>query len=256
MAKPRVGIFGLTGCAGDQLQIINCEDELLAVVSAVDLKSFVMAQTGNDESEFDISFVEGSVVTEEDEARLKEIRNKSGLLIAIGTCACWGGVQAAANDAERKELYEAVYGTPDDLYAVLPKVKALNEVVQVDWYISGCPIEKDQFLSSVVSLLHGDLPIPVAYPVCYECKRKENPCRLVEKGELCMGSLTIGGCGGRCPSHNTPCKGCRGPVEEANIASEYEILLEKGYSRDDLVRAFRTFGWFGAVPEMKAGDSK
>jgi len=94
MDKPSVGIYGLTGCAGDQLALLNCENELLDITGAVNLKFFPMAMTGNDEdSPLDIVFVEGSVVQPEDEQMLRKLRDRADLLIALGTCAVWGGVR-------------------------------------------------------------------------------------------------------------------------------------------------------------------
>ncbi len=240
MAKPKIGIYGLTGCAGDQLTILNCEDELLAIVSAVDLKSFVMAQTGNEECKLDIAFVEGAVTQEKDLEDLKEIRARSGLLIAIGTCAVWGGVAAMHNEIDREVLKEKVYGEKGEFLKSLP-VKPLNNYAKVDFNITGCPIEKEQFLKSVSSLLHGDLPILPAFAVCTSCKMHEYECVLVTRGELCLGPVTLAGCEARCPGLNIPCNGCRGPVNDANIASEMSLLKEKGYTISDIENKLRTF---------------
>jgi UDP:flavonoid glycosyltransferase YjiC (YdhE family) len=86
-------IYGLTGCAGDQLVILNCEDELLDIAGALDIRSFPMAMSGGDDKcPLDIVFVNGSVVQPQDEQVLKSLRRRSKLLVAIGTCAVWGGV--------------------------------------------------------------------------------------------------------------------------------------------------------------------
>jgi len=254
--RPRIGIFGLTSCAGDQLAIINCEDELLDILSVVDIKSFVMAQSRNEGQKLDVAFVEGSVVTREDEERLKQIRKESGLLVAIGTCAVWGGIPASRNDLDRKELYQKVYQKEENLYDCRPRVSPLSEIVKVDFAIAGCPIEKEQIISSVASLVHGDLPLLPSYAVCFECKLRENVCLLKEKDQLCCGPVTLGGCEARCPSHFVPCKGCRGPVQEANIASEFEILGEKGYSPADVARMLTTFAYSSEVIAHREGGKR
>ncbi|MEM3012941.1 MAG: hypothetical protein QW084_06225, partial [Candidatus Hadarchaeales archaeon] len=87
--KPRVGIFGFTGCAGDQLMILNLEDELLDLVGALDLKSFTMASSAVEDSEYDVAFVEGSITTPKQKQKLEEIRKKAKLLVALGDCAAW-----------------------------------------------------------------------------------------------------------------------------------------------------------------------
>lgn len=241
MGKPRVGIFGFTGCAGDQLVILNCEDELLQLAGALDIRSFHMAMSDNDEDcDLDVAFVEGSIVQPEEEEMLKRIRARAKLLVAIGTCATWGGVQAMKNDVPRDRLKSQVYGPKGKYFDVWPS-QPLNKFVSVDYAISGCPIEKHQFLQAVLSLIHGDIPLLPDYAVCVECKMKENGCLLLERGELCLGPITVGGCDARCPSYGRPCIGCRGPVDEANVASEIEILNERGFTSHDIQARLRTF---------------
>ena len=108
--RPRVGIFGLTGCAGDQLQILNCEDDLLWLAGQLDIIDWVMAKSENDHrSRLDIGFVEGVVATERDLETLKQVRARSAFLVAIGTCAVWGGLPAMRNDLPRETLKREVY---------------------------------------------------------------------------------------------------------------------------------------------------
>jgi sulfhydrogenase subunit delta len=241
MGKPSVGIYGLTGCAGDQLAILNCEDELLDIAGALDIKFFPMAMTGNDEScPLDIVFVEGAVVQPEDEHMLRKLRDRATLLVAIGTCAVWGGVQAMNNDISREELKRRVYGPAGRAFETMA-AQPLSHFVKVDLSISGCPIEKEQLLQAVAALLHGDVPRLPTYSVCAECKMAEHSCVLIERGELCLGPITVAGCNARCPGHNRPCIGCRGPVEEANVSSEIQVLKEKGFTWVDIQNRLRTF---------------
>jgi len=241
MSKPKVGIYGLTGCAGDQLVILNCEDELLDIVGALDIRSFSMATSeSNDECSWDVVFVEGTVVQPRDEEILQNLRNRAKLLIAFGTCAVWGGVPAMKNKFSRAEAKEMVYGPSGDLFkTTVPQ--PLSNFVKVDFSISGCPIEKEQLLQAVASLLHGDLPRLPNYAVCTECKMAENPCLLLDKSQLCLGPITVAGCNARCPTHGQPCRGCRGPVEQANVSSEIEVLKEKGFTWIDIENRLRTF---------------
>jgi coenzyme F420-reducing hydrogenase gamma subunit len=241
MDKPRVGIYGLTGCAGDQLVILNCEDELLDIAGSLDIKFFPMATSANDEEcRLDIAFVEGAVVQPEDEEMLRKLRDRAGLLVAIGTCAVWGGVQAMKNEISRDELKQQVYG-PDGKVFETTAAQPLSHFVKVDMAVSGCPIEKEQLHQTLAALLHGDLPRLPNYAVCAECKMRENPCVLIENGLLCLGPITVAGCNASCPSHNRPCIGCRGPVGEANVSSEIRILREKGFTWVDIQNRLRAF---------------
>jgi coenzyme F420-reducing hydrogenase gamma subunit len=241
MSAPTVGIFGLTGCAGDQLVILNAEDELLDIVRLLDVKDFLMASSENDtEAKLDIALVEGAVVSARDEATLRRIRERAGVLVAIGTCAVWGGVPTLDRGADRPRLLEAVYGRGGRDFDTLP-ARALHEVVKVDLSITGCPIEKHELLSAVASLLNGDLPLGLTTPVCAECKMRENNCLLVEGSLPCLGHLTAGGCRARCPSAGIPCVGCRGPSVDANLESALAMFEEKGIARDAIVKKLTTF---------------
>ena len=241
MSKPTVGIFGLTGCAGDQLVILNCEDQLLDILGALDIRDFLMASSENDtECELDIAFVDGAVMSQRNEKDLKRIRERCGLLVAIGTCAVWGGIAAMDRNLDQKKLIQDIYGKMGKKLDITA-ARALHEVVKVDFNISGCPIEKEQVLNAISNLLNGDLPISPEYAVCTECKIREYNCLLIEKGELCLGPITVAGCDARCPELGIPCVGCRGPVDDANVESALALFQEKGFSQEDIVRKLRTF---------------
>ncbi|RKZ16977.1 NADH:ubiquinone oxidoreductase [bacterium] len=251
--KPKVGFYGLTGCAGDLLNIINCEDELVELFDIFEIKSFVMASSAKDESvHLDIAFVEGSVSTEKDLEDLKEIRKKSNMLVAIGHCAAFGGVQAMhLGDGKWKERYKKVYGGEKAVTLTKPmEPKPLSAYVKVDYVIPGCPISKEQFLHAAGRLLLGTVPNLYTFAVCAECKWKENECLLM-KGLPCLGPLTRGGCGAICPSFGVPCIGCWGPVDEENISSEFKLLLEKGYDKEEIIRRFRIFGGSERAKKLK-----
>src|SRR5512142_2386334 len=170
MSKPTVGIFGLTGCAGDQLLILNCEDQLLDVVHLLDIREFVMASSYRDElAKLDVALVEGAVVTDRDEAKLREIRSRAKLLIAIGACAATGGIPGMAPERDRKVLFREVYGDAVDGFELKPeRGRPLSDFVKVDGVIPGCPIEKHEFMEAIASLLQGNMPRLKEYPVCTE----------------------------------------------------------------------------------------
>ena len=239
--RPTVGIFGLTGCAGDQLAILNCEDELLRFVELIDIRDFLMASSERDPFvTLDIALVEGAVLTRRDEETLRRIRRRSGTLVAIGTCAVWGGFATMGDGMDWREGMRDVYGPVGDGFDALAP-RALHEVVDVDFSISGCPIEKDQFFAAMADLLNGNTPIGVPYAVCAECRMRECNCLLVERGLPCLGPLTQAGCHARCPSLGIPCIGCRGPADDANVAAGMDLLIAKGLAPDDVARRLRTF---------------
>jgi sulfhydrogenase subunit delta len=86
--------------------------------------------------------------------------------------------------------------------------------------------------------------------VCAECRWKENDCLLL-KGIMCVGPLTASGCGAVCPSHGLPCLGCWGPVDEANVSSEFNLLKEKGFSIEAIKNRFRIHTGSGMMKPLK-----
>jgi sulfhydrogenase subunit delta len=249
MSKPTVGIFGLTGCAGDQLVLLNCEEQLLNMVALLDIRDFLMAASDNDtECSLDLALVEGAVMTRRDEEALRRIRARSRILVALGTCAVWGGIAATnGNGNQRAAWLEEVYGPLGATYDSLP-ARALREVVHVDYQITGCPIEKEELLSAVANLLNGDAPLLPQYAVCVECKFRESQCLLTDRGQVCCGPLTVAGCNARCPALRIPCVGCRGPAADANFASATALFAQQGISLENVARKLRTFAPHGVRP--------
>ena len=243
MSKPKLGIFSLTGCGGDQLQILNMEDQLLDLVSRFDIIDFQEGSSRKVEGPIDISFIEGTVSTEHDLGKLKEIRERSKIVIALGNCAIEGCIQVMRNgETSLKERLKDVYGVDEGFFDAKLS-KPITEYIDVEFSIPGCPIEKEETLRGITSLLHGDAPPYYSYPVCVECKLNEYPCVITEYGMPCLGPVIRAGCDARCPGLGLDCIGCRGPVEGAeNFAAEYQMLLDRGYSKKDILNRLRVFG--------------
>jgi sulfhydrogenase subunit delta len=239
--KPKVGIYGFTGCAGDQLLIIHTENEILNLFNSVELRSFVMASSNPIEEELDIAFIEGSISTEEDRDHILKIRKRTKILVAIGNCAVNGGPQAMCiGDGRFKERLKKVYG--DATFLTDPiEAKPVDAFVEVDFYLPGCPIDGPQTFALISRLIHGVIPEPYPHPVCHACKLNENRCLLLDK-IACFGPLTAGGCGSACPNHNLPCVGCWGPNEDGNFDYHLEFLESFGKAREELLRLIRGYG--------------
>jgi len=241
--KPKVAFFDFAGCEGDELQIANLEEELLSLLGHVEVVSFreVMKEHSND---YDIAFIEGSCTRLADEDRLKEIRKNAKIVVAIGACATIGGINSLKNYKDPDEVGRIVYGDKAklfDTYAARP----IDAVIPVDVYVHGCPINKEEFLHVVKSLLMGKKPDIPNYPVCVECKKNENVCAF-ERGEFCVGTVTRAGCNSCCVNEGTICWGCRGLVDNPNENSHKEVLLKYGLTVDETINKFRLyFAWQG-----------
>ncbi len=239
--KPKIGVYGFTGCAGDQLLIIHTEDQILNLFNAVDIKSFVMASSNPIEEDLDVAFIEGSISTEEERGHIKEIRKRAQVVVAMGNCAIAGGPQAMfAKDGSFAKRLKQVYG---DVKFITDPVEAtpIDQVITVDYYLPGCPIGQSQTMALIGRLIHGAEPEDITTPVCLECKLNENRCLLLDK-EFCLGPVTMGGCGSACPNHGLPCVGCWGPNRDGNFTELFNLLGSFGISHDDILRRIRNFG--------------
>jgi len=241
--KPTLGIYGFTGCAGCQLALLDCEDQLVDLFKAADIKVFYEATSNNDDNaEVDIALVEGSINTDKQKEELFHIRRKAKTLVAFGSCASYGCVQAMAyGDGKWEERFKKVYGDVEFTVGKAFEAQPIHKFVKVDATIPGCSPGTHQMLTAITKLLNGNLPVYTNAPVCLECKLHENEC-LLKKGILCLGPLTQGGCTAPCILHNTPCVGCWGVIEEANHSAEIELLIKNGYKIEDIIRKFRIFG--------------
>jgi sulfhydrogenase subunit delta len=247
-AKPKVAFFDFACCEGCQLQIANLEEEVVQLAELVNVVEFREILTGN-ATEYDIAFVEGSITRKADEERLKDIRSRSKLVVAYGQCAVTGGINKLKNnwssmDEVKKQVYGDNYSMPHlDTYPT----KGIDEIVKVDLYIPGCPINREEFLRIVKELLLGKMPKLPNYPVCVECKLKENVC-LFDYGIICLGPLARAGCGAICPSNGVPCDSCRGTVDEPNKNAMHEILKKYNFTVEEIKN---TLNIFGVDPEVK-----
>jgi sulfhydrogenase subunit delta len=234
MTKPRVAVFDFADCEGCELQIANLEEELLDLLSIVDVVSFreVMKEHSDD---YDIAIIEGSIMRPQDEERLKTIRTHAKILVALGACAATGCVNTLRNQWTPEEVKKEVYGDAklnETLFNVGP-ARALNEVVPVDVYIHGCPIDREEFKAIITSLALGKKPEIPTYPVCVECKKNENICQF-ELGSFCLGPITRAGCNARCPTNNSPCDGCRGILKKPETQCVQELVTRYDLTYEEL----------------------
>ena len=226
MKKLRVAFFDFSCCEGCQLQIADLEEEILDLIEIVDIVSFREIMKEHSDN-YDVAIIEGSIMRPMDEKRLKKIRENAGTLIALGACATIGGVNKIRNQWTPEEVKKEVYGEdvvlkPNDFFDVFP-TKAVEEVVKVDHYIHGCPINREEFKKVITSISMGKKPEIPTYPVCVECKKNENIC-LFEQGEFCLGPITRAGCNAICPTNGRPCEGCRGLLKKPEVDCVSDIL--------------------------------
>ncbi|MDR7418639.1 MAG: oxidoreductase [Armatimonadota bacterium] len=241
--RPSLAVFKFSSCDGCQLSLLDCEDELLAVAGAVDIAYFVEARSRMEAGPYDVALVEGSVTTADEVERIKEIRQQARFLVAIGACATAGGIQALRNWASVAEYTRAVYATPEYVHT-LEQSRPISDVVLVDFELRGCPINKEQLVDLITSVLIGRKPQVPAHSVCVECKRRGAVCVMAAQGVPCLGPVTQAGCGAICPAFGRGCYGCFGPMMTPNAAALGQQMIALGQTPRDVVRAFRSFNGY------------
>jgi len=236
--RPKIGVFDFTGCEGCELQILNLEDEILDLLKLVEPVNWreAMSERGDD---YQIALVEGAITTPHEIERLKSIREKAQILVALGACAHLGGINCLKNHFDQADVVRQVYGEGARYFETIP-ARPLSAVVKVDYAIPGCPIDKREFLEVIKALLIGKRPPLPSYAVCVECKLADNPC-VFDQGMTCLGPVTRAGCGAICPSYGNRCEGCRGLVEEPNLNGYRAVLTERGLTTEDVLAQFRLF---------------
>ncbi len=238
--KPSLAVWKFASCDGCQLTLLDCEDELLDVAEHLDIAYFLEASSMTVAGPYDLSLVEGSITTEADIERIKDVRSQSRALVTIGACATAGGIQALRNFGDVEELLRIVYATPSFL-STLPTSTPISGHVEVDFELRGCPIDRAQLLEVISAYLAGRKPVIPSHSVCVECKQKGNPCVMVAHGTPCIGPVTHAGCGALCPTFSRGCYGCFGPAETANTTAMAQALTDMGMASDEVDRLFHTF---------------
>lgn len=265
MEKLKFGFYWAASCGGCEVAVLDIDEKILDVLKIADVVFWPVAMDvkykdveAMPDGFMDVCFFNGAVRTEEQEHMAGLLRRKAKTLIAFGSCAHMGGIPGLANVADRREVFERAYlQSPSTVnpskvvpatkvkaeegILTLPEfydtVKALDQVVDVDYYIPGCPPHPNLIVGAVQAVAGGNLPPKGAIlapekSVCDECPRvreeKKIPAIrriidfepdpekcLLEQGIVCMGPATRGGCEARCIKANMPCTGCGGPCPEA-----------------------------------------
>lgn len=240
--KPVLGIVSFSCDQGCQFAVLFI-DNIFEIFKKYDVQYFHLLKEKNREVPFDIVFVEGAITTKRQIEKLKIIRNKSKFLVALGACACHGGVPAMRNFIESRELKKYVYNQQTFKDSV--PASSIDEYVKVDYYLYGCPIIQDEFVAFLDFFLEGKIPEQFEGPVCLECPRRGKPDCFLRQKVPCLGALTRGGCDAICPKANFECMLCRGPLPKANFTAEIKLFESWGLSQEviwDRINMFKIVG--------------
>ncbi len=268
--KPKFAMYWAASCGGCEIAVLNIGEKILDVDATFEVVFWPVAMDAKyadveamEDGEILLTLFNGGIRNDENEHIARLLRKKSKILVAFGSCANEGCIPGLANFSSQREIYDTVYETvttenPYDirpvpffrvqegdliLPAFYPDLRTLDQVVDVDYYIPGCPPESHQIaavIDAVLAALRGEAELPPKgsvigagnSTVCDECSRKRNvksikhfyriqevehidpDLCLLEQGILCNGPATRSGCLSRCPAVNAPCVGCYGPAPD------------------------------------------
>jgi F420-non-reducing hydrogenase small subunit len=265
MSKPKIGFYWCASCGGCEEAVVDLAEGILDVVAAVDVVFWPVAldfkRTDVEamaDGEMAVCFINGAVRSSEQLEMAELLRRKSKLVVAFGSCAQLGGIPGLANTFNRTAMMEAVYfespsvsnqdkrlpmerTSVEEGTLTLPvlwdTVKTLDQVIDVNYYLPGCPPPVALIQDAVRAILQDALPpkgsvLAPDIALCDECTRRATKpdnltlreikrpfeivadpetCLLVQ-GLLCLGPVTRKGCGAACVQANMPCTGCMGPT--------------------------------------------
>jgi F420-non-reducing hydrogenase small subunit len=266
--KPKFAMYWAASCGGCEIAVLNIHEKILDVDANFEVVFWPVAMDAKykdveampDQSIL-LTLFNGAIRNDENAHIAKLLRQKSKILVAFGSCANEGCMPALANLSSVQEVIDTAFSTlttdnpqnfrPQPTYTapegeihiptLYPIVRTLDQVVDVDYYIPGCPPESHQIaavIDLVVKVLHGEAQLPPPgsvigagnSTVCDECARKRDvktikefkriqhvaldpEICILEQGVLCSGPATRSGCNAICPAAGSPCIGCYGPAE-------------------------------------------
>jgi NAD-reducing hydrogenase small subunit len=167
MTKARVASLWLDGCSGCHMSFLDLDERLVEIAGKIVLLYSPVVDPKVFPDNVDLTLVEGAVANEEDIEKIKMVRSKTKLLVALGDCAVTGNVPAMRNNFLLADVLNRGYvenvtmnpGAPTQVIPMLePKVVPLHEVVPVDLFIPGCPPSADLIYFVLSEVLAGRIP--------------------------------------------------------------------------------------------------
>lgn len=237
MAKLKLALYWASSCGGCDVAVLDTNEKILDIAAIADIVLWPVAVDfkyhhieAMPDKAIDVCLFNGAIRSSEHEKIAKLLRAKSKVVVAFGSCACFGGIPALANLSNRAEIFQRVYveapsnenpnrtvpqtaTTVDGHHLELPEnfdtVMTLEQVVPVEYFIPGCPPTVDLILKVVSALANNNLPQPGAViasdkSLCEECPRKKEekkitkvwrPHQIVPEPEKCLLDQGIICCG-------------------------------------------------------------
>ncbi len=251
--KVRLNTEWLCDCGGCHVALVDLHEKILTVLESIEILKCPVLTDQKGYPEAEIGIVTGSVRTEHDRQAALEMRKSCKTIIAFGTCAVYGGLHGAGLAHSREEIMDHVYKNnpttktdfiPDNSISGLEKmVIPVDEVIDVDLYLPGCPPHAHFIFESLTALISGPKKTRSNETVCGGCNRvmkktdvatiqdssavvADDDVCFLSQGHICLGSVTLDRCLAPCPNHGISCSGCAGPSMQVLTEPTRDIRTE------------------------------
>lgn len=251
--KVKVNIEWLSDCGGCHVGIVDLHEKIIDVLGAIELQRCPVLTDEKGYPKADLGIVSGAIRNEHDRHAALAMRKSCDKIISFGTCAVYGGIPGAGMVHSRAEILDCVYGhnkttvttaAPSSVVSPLEKlVTPLDEVIDVDLYLPGCPPHATFIFDALIALVQGRTPVANDEAVCGRCRREmvktavphiqksyegkpdEKQC-LLSQGYVCLGSVTLDRCLAPCPRNGVACTGCAGPTRQILTEPNRDLRTE------------------------------
>ncbi len=266
--KLKLAVYWGAACGGCCVSVLDVHEALFTVLEHAEFVFWPIALDfkyadveAMPDKHIDVTLFNGAVRNSENEHIAKLLRKKTKILVAYGSCSHLGGIPGLANFSNKEDILRRVYDECESTINkekirpltenIMPEgklelpvfyndVRPLDKVVDVDYYLPGCPPQTERLVEVFLAIVTGAQLPPKGSVVgagnksqCDECTRKKTDNKVIhkfyrpweiqddgetcfmEQGVICMGPATRSGCGFRCIVGNAPCRGCYGPLEGA-----------------------------------------
>jgi NAD-reducing hydrogenase small subunit len=167
MRRARLATVWLDGCSGCHMSVLDIDEAIIPIAKRIEVVYGPLVDAQEFPKAVDVVLIEGAISSQEDLEKVRLIRQRSKLVIALGDCAVTGNVPAMRNQIVPRKLLERIYiegvqenpGIPTEgVPALLRHAIPVHEVVKVDLHVPGCPPPAAAIAFVLGELLDGRVP--------------------------------------------------------------------------------------------------